>query len=265
MILSLSILTTILFRLAFVRAYNEMTLAEPLIAAGESFTLAWLNSSSQTVDIWLCSDDIVTYDYLVAELASSIPASDQAMTLIIPPSLVYADIAYYFMIMADPEEEWSPSSTSFYVSGVEGQTSATSAADATTRLAAASASSEAADQSSASNPEDKDSSQQNADPGVPRGVVLGLAAGCTVGGILIGTLICGSLHQSWIQRRRRRRTDGAVHAPMNDVAEETTTTTTQANAQHQRDMFSGTTGQDGFWVIDPHTSQPISELQGQSR
>jgi hypothetical protein len=166
------------------------------------------------------------------------------------------------MIMADPEEEWSPSSTSFYVSGVESQASATSAADATTRLAAASASSEAAAQSSASNPEDKDSSQQNADPGVPRGVVLGLAAGCTVGGILIGTLICGSLHQSWIQRRRRR-TGGAVHAPMNDGAGENATT--PINAQHPRDMFSGTTGQDGFWVMDPHTSHPMSELQGDSR
>ncbi|KAK5190044.1 hypothetical protein LTR92_010025 [Exophiala xenobiotica] len=262
MILSLSILTPILFRHALVRAYNEMTLAEPLIAAGESFTLAWSNSSSQTVDIWLCSSLLGALNAFELTVTASISASDQATTLIIPPSLVYADIAYYFMIMADPEEEWSPSSNSFYVSGLERQASATSAADATTRLAAASASSEAAAQSSASNPQDTDSSQQNLDLGVPTGAVVGIAVGCTVTGIGIGGLIWVVVTMLCIKRMKRKGVR-AVQMPLNDVAEENTTT--QADAPHERDMFSGTTGQDGFWVTDPHTSHPMSELQGDSR
>lgn len=50
---SLSILTTIILRYSFVQAYNEMMFTEPLIAAGESFTLTWTNSSSYIVNIWL--------------------------------------------------------------------------------------------------------------------------------------------------------------------------------------------------------------------
>ena len=200
-------------------------------------------------------------------ITDSIPASDQATTLIIPPGLVYTDIAYYFLILADPEEEWSPSSASFYVSGAEGQTSTTSAADTTTRTLVASASGETADGSSASNAEDTDSSQQNPDPGVSTGAVAGLAAGCTMAGIFIGILIIGGLSMLRPTRRRMRRriimTDRAVQASTDDFAEEKART--QTHPQHQRDMFSGTTGQDGFWVMDPHTSRPIPELQGDSR
>jgi len=189
------------------------------------------------------------------------------MTLIIPPSLVHADAAYYFVILAVPEAEWSPPSASFYMSGAEGETSTASAADPTTGTPVASASSPAADQSSASNAEATDSSQQDPDSGVPTGAVAGLAVGCTMAGILIGMMISGGVftHRATRAMRRRRRlmTDRAVQASTDDFNEEKTAT--QTDTQHQRDIYSGTTGQDGFWLMDPHTSRPIPELQGDSR